>query len=138
MKKLLLTFLIGTATLAMTSSCTKEYYDTVVPSITMVYERTASQWRVDDLDTDYVDLSVPELTDYYVNQGIISVAISFDNEQTYFAVPTTLDGVAYSYDYTTGSVRIYAQDPILEDGISVDIPEHLVIKVSLTEADFVQ
>src|SRR5690606_16290678 len=125
MKKFLLTFLIGTATLAMTSSCTKEYYDTVVPSITMVYERTANQWRVDDLDTDYVELAVPELKDYYVNQGIVNVAISFDNEQTYFAVPTTLDGVAYSYDYTTGSVRIYAQDPLWEEGIAVPIPEHL-------------
>lgn len=104
----------------------------------MVYERTANQWGVDDFDTDYVDLDVPELRDYYVNQGIINVAISFDNEKTYFAVPTTLDGVAYSYDYTTGSVRLYAQDPILEDGVSVPIPEHLFIKISLTEADFVQ
>ena len=104
MKKILLAFLIGTATLAVTSSCTKEYYD-VVPSITMVYERTANQWGVDELDTDYVDLNVPELRDYYVNQGIVNVAISFDDEKIYFAVPTTLDGVAYSYDYTTGSVR---------------------------------
>ncbi|PRD45587.1 hypothetical protein [Sphingobacterium haloxyli] len=138
MKKILLAIFIGTATVAVTSSCTKEYYDTVVPSITMVYERTASQWEVDDLDTDYVDLNVPELTDYYVNQGIVNVAISFDDEETYFAVPTTLDGVSYSYDYTTGSVRIYAQDPILEDGVPVPIPQHLFIKISLTEADFVQ
>src|SRR5690606_34509942 len=88
------------------------------------------------LDTDYVDLNVPELRDYYVNQGIVNVAISFDDEQTYFAVPTTLDGVAYSYDYTTGSVRLYAQDPILDSGIAVPIPQHLFIKISLTEADF--
>lgn len=136
MKKILLAFLVGTATLAVTSSCTKEYYD-VVPSITMVYQRTANQWGVDELDTDYVDLNVPELRDYYVNQGIVNVAISFDDEQTYFAVPTTLDGIAYSYDYTTGSVRLYAQDPI-EGGIAVPIPQHLFIKISLTEADFVQ
>jgi len=141
MKKLLLTFLIGTATLAVTSSCTKEYYDTV-PSITMVYERTANQWQVDEVDNEYrglyIDLDVPELTNYYVNQGIVNVAVSFDNEQTYFAVPTTFDPVAYSYDYTTGSVRIYAQDPILDQDFSVTPPEHVVIKISLTEADFVQ
>lgn len=141
MKKILLAFLVGTATLAVTSSCTKEYYEEyydMVPSITMVYERTANQWGVDDYGTDYLDLEVPELTNYYKDQGIVNVAISFNDEQTYLAIPTTFDAISYSYDYTTGSVRIYAQDPILEDGVTITPPAHIHIKISLTDADFVE
>lgn len=137
MKKFLLAFLIGMATLAATSSCTKEYYD-IVPSITMVYERTASQWQRNSSNQIYIDLNVPELTSYYVNQGIVNLAISFDNENTYNAIPATIEAVSYSYDYATGSVRIYAEDPILESGISIDPPAHIFVKISLTEADYVQ
>jgi len=137
MKKFLLAFVISTATLAMTSSCTKEYYDTV-PSITMVYERTANQWEQINSNQIYVDLSVPELTNYYVDQGIVNVAISFDDENTYNTIPATIEAISYSYDYTTGSVRIYAEDPLLESGVSIDPPSHVFVKISLTEADFVQ
>ncbi|WP_437921733.1 hypothetical protein [Sphingobacterium sp. LRF_L2] len=136
MKKILLAFLIGTATLAVSSSCTKEYYD-VVPSITMVYERDANQWTSQSAINKYVDLNVPELTSYYVSQGIVGLAISFDNEATYNTLPATIDGVSYNFDYTTGSVRVYAQDPIYTNG-EISVPEHVFIKVSLTEADFVQ
>lgn len=136
MKKILLALLIGTATLATTSSCTKEYYD-VVPSITMVYTRTASQWASQSINTKYVDLNVPELTDYYVDQGIVTVAISFDGEKTYNGIPATINGISYSYDYTTKSIRIYAQDPI-NANVPVLVPANIHVKVSLTKADFVQ
>ncbi|SFT17920.1 hypothetical protein [Sphingobacterium wenxiniae] len=139
MKKILLACLIGTSSLLTLNSCTKEYnnYD-MVPSITMVYERTANQWQTHASQDKYLDLNVPELKSYFVDQGIVNIAISFDNEKTYLAIPATFDGVAYSYDYTTGSVRIYAQDPIYEDGISITVPSKVVIKISLTESDFVQ
>lgn len=143
MKKILLALLIGTATLAATSSCTKEYYD-VVPSITAVYSRTASQWGTQITETKtgkyitrYVDLTVPELSDYYVDQGIVALAISFDGEKTYNGLPATINGISYTYDYTTKSVRIYAQDPILAD-VPVNVPDKVFVKVSLTKADFVQ
>lgn len=136
MKKILLALLIGTATLTVGTSCTKEYYD-VVPSITMVYERTADQWQSTSARDKHVDLSVPELTDYYVDQGIVSLAISFDSENTYYTLPATIRGVSYNFDYTTGSVRVYAQDPIYSDG-TVTVPQRVFIKVSLTEADFVE
>jgi len=143
MKKILLALLIGTATLATTSSCTKEYYD-VVPSITAVYTRTANQWGTQITNTQtgkyvtrYVDLEVPELSNYYVDQGIVTLAISFDGEQTYNGLPATINGISYKYDYTTKSVRISAQDPIIDD-VPVLVPEKVVIKVSLTRSDFVQ
>lgn len=137
MKKFLLAFLVGTATLAVTSSCTKEYYDTV-PSITKIASKNANQWVLESDNLIYVDVNVPELTDYYVDQGITNVSISFDQEKTYNAIPATIEGVSYSYNYTTGSVRIYAEDPILESGVIIDPPSHIVIKISLTEADYVE
>ena len=138
MKKILLAFLLGTATLAVGTSCTKEYYDTVVPSITMVYERTASQWETLTPNNKIVTLSVPELTSYYVQQGIVNVAISFDGEANYSTLPATIDGVSYNYEYTAGSLTIYAQDPIAQNGSSINVPQRAFFKVSLTEADFVE
>lgn len=138
MKKILLAFLLGTATLAVGTSCTKEYYDTVVPSITMVYDRTADQWESLSPNNKIVRLSVPELTSYYVQQGIVNVAISFDGEANYSTLPATIDGVSYNYEYTAGSLTIFAQDPLLESGINVPVPQRAFFKVSLTESDFVE
>ncbi|MFD1768132.1 hypothetical protein [Sphingobacterium suaedae] len=138
MKKILLACLIGTATLAVGTSCTKEYYD-VIPSITMVYQRADNQWTYNsNTKVWYLDLPVNELTDYYVDQGIVNVAMSFDGETTYNAIPATFGAIAYSYDYTTGSVRIYAEDPIADTGVEITPPENIFIKISLTEADFVE
>jgi len=139
MKKFLFSFLIGAITLTAFNSCTKEYntYETV-PSITMVYERNANQWQTFSSKDKYLDLSVPELTNYYVRQGIVGLAISFDGENTYNTIPATIEGIAYSFDYTSGSVRIYAQDPIYDDNVTITVPANIFIKVSLTEADFVE
>ncbi len=135
MKRFLLAFLIGTAALASTSSCTKEYYD-VVPSITMVYERTADQWQGTD-NQAYLTLSVPELTAYYVQQGVVNIAYSDNGESTYKSIGTQ-GGAAYSYEYSVGEIIIKAEDPILEGGIYVEVPQRIFIKVTLTDADFVE
>ncbi|MBB2952465.1 hypothetical protein [Sphingobacterium sp. JUb56] len=138
MKRILLALLIGGATLTSLSSCTKEYVTPV--SKTMVYERSANQWQSSGNITKskYVDLGVPELSNYYVDQGVITLAMSFDNEKTYNAIPATIDGVSYNYDYTTGSIRIYAQDPIFENGTIIEVPTHVFVKVTLTQADYVE
>jgi O-glycosyl hydrolase len=123
---------------AFISGCTtKEYYE-VVPSMTIIYQKTASQWMENSTYDVYTDLAIPELTKYYVEQGIVTVALSFDNENSYNGLPATIDGVSYSFDYRTGNIRIYAQDPIMEEGIEVFIPERIHLKVSLTEANYVE
>ncbi|NGM60451.1 hypothetical protein G5B30_00845 [Sphingobacterium sp. SGG-5] len=141
MKQLLLALVVTTASLLTFTSCTKEYiteqYD-MVPSKTMIYERSASQWEPDGTARNYIDLPVNELTQYYINQGIVSVAMSVDDEESYFALPMTYEGIAYSFDYVVGSIRIYAQDPIIDAGVTIDPPANAVFKVSLTDADWVE
>lgn len=139
MKRILLALTIGSASLISFTSCTKEYIDyyETVPSKTMIYERTASQWQGSG-NTRYIDLSVPELTSYYLRQGIVSVAFSTNNESTYNAIPATIEAVSYSFDYQVGSIRVYMEDPILDDGITLTPPSHVVFKVSLTDADYIE
>ena len=141
MKKLLLALVVTTASFFAFTSCTKEYYEEyydMVPSKTMIYERSASQWEPDGSARHYIDLPVGELTQYYVNQGIVSVAMSVDDEESYLALPATYEGIAYSFDYVVGSVRIYAQDPIIDAGVTITPPANAVFKVSLTDADWVE
>lgn len=137
MKKTLLLLLI--ATTVFLSSCTKEYNDyyDLVPTITMVYQQDEADWKGTENDA-YITLKVPELTKYYIDQGVISVAISVDNEKTYYTIPSTFDGVSYSYRYGVGEITIRAQDPILDEEIFVNVPDKAFIKVSLTEADWVE
>ena len=139
MKKLLLALAIGSASLLTLNSCTKEYIDyyETVPSKTMVYERSANSWQGNG-NRKYIDLPVKELTNYYLKQGIVSVAMSTDDEKSYQAIPATIDGISFSFDYVVGSIRIYAEDPIMEAGINVQVPSNAVFKISLTDADFVQ
>jgi len=139
MKNILLALAIGSASLLTLNSCTKEYIDyyETVPSKTMVYERSASSWQGSG-NRKYIDLPVKELTQYYLNQGIVTVAMSTDDEKSYQAIPATIDGVSFSFDYVVGSVRIYAEDPIMEAGINVGLPAKAVFKISLTQADFVE
>lgn len=136
MKRILLAIAIASASLATMSSCTKEYYD-MVPSKTMIYERSANQWQGTG-NRKYIDLPVKELTSYYLQQGVVSVAMSTDNETSYQAIPATIDAVSFSYDYVVGSIRVYAEDPIMETGVNVTLPANAVFKISLTDADFVE
>lgn len=137
MKKFLT--LLGFLIILGMSSCTKEYYD-VVPSQTFRYDVSPNQWIRPDgaANQIYADIDLPELTDYYVDQGIVAIAVSYDNDATYEILPATIDGVSFSVNYTTGSVRIYAQDPIMETGVTVDIPDKtLIVKITLTDADLI-
>lgn len=138
MKRILLALAIASASLVTLNSCTKEYItNNYLPSQTMVYERSASSWQGSG-NRKYLDLPVKELTNYYLQQGIVTVAMSTDDEKSYQAIPATIDAVSYSFDYVIGSVRIYAEDPIMGTGVTITPPNNAVFKVSLTDADFVE
>jgi hypothetical protein len=139
MKKLIIIGLSSWLCIGTLNSCKKIYNDyyEVVPSKVMVYKANASQWSGEG-NRKYIDFNVPELTQYYVNQGIVTLAMSMDNEKTYNALPAVIDGVSYSFDYMAKSVRLYAEDPIMEDHINVYVPDNIYVKIGLTEADFVE
>ena len=121
------------------TSCTKEYYD-IIPNRTFIYTIQPNQWEWDNnvINQIYYDINLPELTNYYVDQGIVSVAISVDNEASYNTIPATIVGTAYSVNYTTGFVTIYAEDPIFDPNFEVPIPDRTItVKVTLSDSDFI-
>ncbi|GGG92038.1 hypothetical protein GCM10007415_28440 [Parapedobacter pyrenivorans] len=134
-----LTLVVGFLVVFGLSSCTKEYYD-IVPNQTFVYTIQPNQWDWDDGVSNqiYYDINLPELTDYYVDQGIVSVSISVDSEVSYNILPATIAGTSYSVNYTTGFVTIYAEDPIFDPDFEVPIPDRTItVKVTLSDSDFI-
>ena len=132
MKKFLLALLIGTATVAVSSSCTKEYY-TDPATYTQVLDVYDADWVLESDNRIFVELNVPDLSDYYVDYGVVNVSLSFDDVATYDAIPATIGAISYNYNYTTGRVTIYAEDPISGD-VTIDPPSKMTVKISLTEA----
>lgn len=138
MKRLLLAFAIAGASLITFNSCTKEYItNNFVPSQTMIYERVFGDWKGGGKNW-YVDLPVKELTGYYMDQGIVTVAMSDDGEKTYKAIPATIEGISYSFEYNVGKVTVKLQDPLFETGVTITPPDRVFFKVSLTDADWVE
>ncbi len=134
-----LTLTIGLVGILGFTSCTKEYYD-VVPNRTFIYTIQPNQWDWDNgvINQIYHDIDLPELTAYYVDQGVVSVSISVDNRASYNTLPATIGGTAYSVNYTTGFVTIYAEDPIFDPNFEVPIPDRtVVVKITLSDSDFI-
>ncbi|MFB2120186.1 hypothetical protein [Parapedobacter sp. 2B3] len=133
------TLVVGLLIVVGMSSCTKEYYD-VVPSQTFVYRINQNGWTWENNVSHqvYHTKTLPELTDYYLLEGGVSVAISFDNENSYDVLPTTFNGVAYSVNYTVGAITIFAEDPLADPGIEIPLPDAAVVKVILSESDFIR
>jgi len=138
MKKYL-TLVVGLITIVGMTSCTKEYYDTV-RSQTFIYPISQNGWTWQDNVSYqvYHTKALPELTDYYLLEGGVNVAISFDGENSYDILPTTFNGIAYSVNYTIGAITIFAEDPLAEADIEIPIPDPAVVKVILSESDFIR
>lgn len=139
MKKIL-TPLMGIVALVFFSSCEKtniieNFYPN--PNKSFIYTIFANQWNDSGYHINHT-LNLPELTDYYIRQGGVSVAISFDGEQSYDILPATFDGIAYSVRYSLGKVTIYAEDPIIDQNIVIPIPDEIVVKIILSETDYVE
>lgn len=139
MKKYLAPMLSIVAFLTL-SSCEKtniieNFYPN--PNKSFIYTILSNQW-VDNGYQIYHTLNLPELTDYYIKQGGVSVAMSFDNEASYDILPATFDGVAYSVRYSLGKVTIYAEDPLADPSIMVPLPNKVMVKIILSETDYVE
>ena len=106
------------------------------PNISFIYSINANQWTDRGYQIYHI-INLPELTNYYIQQGGVSVAVSFDDEQSYDILPATFNGVAYSVRYSLGRVTIYAEDPLYDSSIMVPIPNKMMVKIILTETDYI-
>lgn len=136
MNKLATLCLITFGLLAFSACETTNVYPNTSKSF--VYSINPNQWIDHEFWITH-QLNLPELTDYYVKQGNVSVSISFDNEATYTVLPATFDGVSYWVTYSRGTVTIYAEDPLFDENILIPIPENQAkVKIVLTETDYVE
>lgn len=133
MKKILLALLLGTATLALTTGCTKEEYITnYLPGVSYTTNVVADDWELERQGSYFTDLDFPELDQTYYEFGTVQVAIELNGAGGgYRILPATIGDFHYSVDYAVGSVQIFAEN---RDGVSV-APGNMTVKITLTDAD---
>jgi len=107
------------------------------PNTAFVVTLDPSGWeRVSNAKIAY-DIPLKDLTEYYMLQGGVAVALSFDDEDSYDVLPTTSEGIAYSVNYAIGWVTIYADDPLADDGVTTTFPTgDIVAKIILSTTDY--
>lgn len=139
MKKIIC-LLLGIALITGLSSCENDESPMPRnPNVAFVVELVPDNWERVSNSLIKADIPLKDLTDYYMDQGGVSVALSFDNEQTYDILPATFGAYAYSVNYTTGWITIFAEDPLADDEIIVEVPENNVVaKIILTETDYLE
>ncbi|SFB83980.1 hypothetical protein SAMN05421747_101445 [Parapedobacter composti] len=139
MKKYL-TPVVGFIVILGVSSCRKtevieNYYPN--PNKSFVYERAANEWNTDGSQI-WLELNLPELDSYFMNQGGVQISMSQDDESTYDILPATFDQIAYSVNYRVGRITIYGQDPLADPGVSITPPDYVFIKIVLMETDYIE
>lgn len=135
MKRLLLAALIGTAALVSFSSCKKEYVTNYLPGVSYNTKVASSSWAVDQSGYSFSnELDFPELDAQYFDYGHVGVAVSFDNDQSFFInIPSAIGPYNYRVEYKIGKVYLYA-DYVGADNKPVR-PKDMLVKVTLTDAD---
>ncbi|HIX55426.1 MAG TPA: hypothetical protein VK076_10560 [Candidatus Sphingobacterium stercoripullorum] len=135
MKKTLLLFSTLALMVVFFSGCTKEYItnNDGTKIYTVIRYVKANDWQKNDDLQWQVSMNVPDLEEYFITDGFVQTAISFDNELHYSTLSSVINGVNYSVEYTDNTVTIYAEDPIMTDGWGFD-PTEMVVKITLGEA----
>lgn len=132
MKKFLLAFLIGSATLTLGTGCTKEYVTNYLPGVSYTTNVASGDWTAVSTGVYSVDLDFPELDGEYFQNGSVQVAIQLSSTSgTYDVVPATINNVHYSVNYAVGSVILFAENR----NVTPTRPENMIVKVTLTDAD---
>lgn len=132
MKKILLGLLLATSALTMGTSCTKEYYE-IAQARTFFYTVKAQDWAKDNNGL-FKTIVIDELSGSSYSVGAVTVALSNNNGASYDDI-STFDGRAYSFNYASGSLTLYAQDPILDPNFDVEVPETLLVKITIIDAE---
>ncbi len=134
MKKILL-LIAGIGILGI-SSCKKEvienYY--TVPNKTIYADRVTSDWTAYDGGKTYT-ATIPlfDSDNYYNEYDGILVFASYDNGSTYEQIPTTYQGISYSYAVTNSQVIIDIQTPNFD--VAVTPPGSVKFKVVLIPSE---
>ena len=135
MKRVLLALAIASASLVTLNSCTKEYITNYLPGVTYTTTIKAGDWTRDgNTNIYYKDLDFPELDAQYYNFGTVQVHLEFTDSKGYYnAIPVTIKGIHYSYEYKIGTISIYAEDRLGQNVNALD--KDIKVKVTLTDAD---
>ena len=124
------------------TACTKTEYvqppEAENPNRAYVLALEPNKWQRESNAKIYYDIPLRDLTEYYMLQGGVAVALSFDEEDSYEILPTTSEGIAYSVNYGIGWVTIIADDPLADDGVTTNFPEaDIYAKIILSTTDYV-
>lgn len=131
MKRILLALAIASASLVTLNSCTKEYITNTLPGVSYVYTIKSNQWVQTEPRVYRFEQNVADLDQRYFEDGHVSVAISYDNNQTtYELLPATIGNYIFTANYSIGKVRIYAE----YRGAGAPItPDNMITKIVLTD-----
>ncbi|MDB5122820.1 MAG: hypothetical protein JWP94_949 [Mucilaginibacter sp.] len=111
------------------SSCQKEYINNASSTQTLLFDVPSSAWVTYDHGDSYsVSINVPELTNYYNANGLVSVYISFGNG-VYEQLPEVYNDISYSFTHGTGGITIDVQDMA---HLGIPPPTDAIVKVVLS------
>jgi hypothetical protein len=106
MKKYLL-LLLCTVTIGL-SSCKKEVIVPESSNRTILLDIKSDEWQVSANRLGfYKDISVPENTAYFNNNGHVVVSMAFDNPDVFEGLPQVYQGITYRYSSEPNIVTIY-------------------------------
>jgi len=135
-------FILGIMLATGLLACTKKEYiepgEVENPNTAYIVTLDADNWqRVSNAKIKY-DIPLQDLTDYYLLQGGVAVAVSFDGEESYDILPATSEGIAYSVNYGIGWITIFADDPLADDNVTIDFPgADMYAKIILSTTDYI-
>ena len=99
--------LLCTVTIGL-SSCKKEVIVPETSNRTILLDIKPNDWQVSgDRLGFYKDISVPENTPYFNNNGHVVVSMSFDNPDVFEGLPQVYNSVTYRYSAEPNIVTVY-------------------------------
>ena len=106
MKKYLL-LLLCTVTIGL-SSCKKEVIVPETGNRTIILDIKPEEWQISgDRLGFYKDISVPENTPYFNDNGHVVVSMAFDDPNIFEGLPQVYQGVTYRYSAEPDFVTVY-------------------------------
>jgi len=117
----------------MMTACEQSEY--VVPNRTVIVDVQSRDWTTYDKGYTYeTDIDLPEYDNYNNEQGAILVYVSGDGRY-YEQVPQVIDGFAYSYGVTAGTLTLRLQN---SDAIKTITPptKTVTFKIVLIDSSY--